>query len=108
MEGLDEKLPNLGHGFKRAAAQGIGIHWHAAPSDDTQPLRVRRGFHGRARFLNHGSREKGKTDREHFRQLDSLLLSAGAEESLRERSEQTGAVAARSIRVDSSAVGEAL
>jgi len=32
----------------------------------------------------------------------------GPEESLRERSEQTGAVAAGSIRVDSSAVGEAL
>jgi hypothetical protein len=35
-------------------------------------------------------------------------LSAGAEESVWERSEQTGAVAAGSIRVDPSAVGEAL
>jgi hypothetical protein len=105
MEGFDKKLPNFGHRFERAAPQRIGIHRHPAPSDDAQPLGVRRGFNGRAGILNHGRRKKGEADREHFWQVNSLLSSTGAEESLRERSEQTGAVAAGSIRVDSSAVG---
>jgi hypothetical protein len=108
MEGFDKKLPNFGHGFERAAPQGIGIHRHAAPSDDAQALGVRRNFNGRAGFLSDGRWKKGETDPEHLGQLNSLLLSAGTEEGLRERSEQTGAIAAGSIRVDASAVGEAL
>jgi hypothetical protein len=108
MEGFDKKLPNFGHRFESAAAQRIGIHWDPAPSDDAQPLGVRRGFNGRAGILHHGSRQKGKADREPFGQLNSLLLGAGTEEGLRERSEQTGAVTAGAIRVDSTAVGEAL
>jgi hypothetical protein len=108
MEGFDKKLPNFGHRFESAAPQAIGIHRHPAPADDAQPLGVRRDFNGRAGFLNHGRRKKGEADREHFGQLNSLLLSAGTEEGLWERSEQTGAIAAGSIRVDTSAVGEAL
>jgi len=108
MEGFDKKLPNFGHRFESAAAQRIGIHWDLAPSDDAQPLGVRCGFNGRASIFHHGSGKKGKADREHFRQLNSLLLSAGTEEGVRERGEQTGAVTAGAIRVDSSAVGEAL
>src|SRR5439155_8805355 len=108
MEWFDEKLPNLGHRFKRAAAQRIGIHRHAAPSDDAEALGACGGFHGGAGLVDDGGRKKGKANREHFGQVNSLLLRAGAEKGLRERSEQAGAVAAGSIRVDSSAVGEAL
>src|SRR5258708_24336472 len=108
MKGSDEELRNFGHGFKRGAAQGIGVHGQAAPADDAQALSVGSGFNGCAGFLNDGRRKKGEADREYFGQLDSLLLGAGAEEGLWERSEQTGAVAAGSVRVDTSAVGEAL
>jgi len=108
MERFDEKLPDFRHCFESTAAQRIGIHGHPAPPDDAQPLGVRRRFNGRAGFLNYGGRKKGETDRKHFGQLNSLLLSAGPKEGLWERSEQTGAVAAGSIGVDPSAVGEAL
>jgi hypothetical protein len=108
MEGFDKKLPNFGHRFESAATQGIGIHRYPAPADDAQPLGVRRNFNGGAGFLNHRRRKKGEADPEHFGQLNALLLSAGTEEGLWERSEQTGAVAAGSIRVDASTVGEAL
>ncbi len=46
MKRLDEKLPNFGHGFKRAATQGIGVHRHPAPPDDAQALGVGSGFNG--------------------------------------------------------------
>jgi hypothetical protein len=108
MEGFDKKLPNFGHRFESPAPQTIGIHRHAAPADDAQSLGVRRDLTGRARFLTHGRRKKSEADPEHFGQLNSLLLSAGTEEGLWERSEQTGAIAAGSIRVDASTVGEAL
>jgi hypothetical protein len=108
MKWLDEKLPNFGHRFQSAATQRIGIHGHAAPADDAQALGARGEFNGGAGFVNGGRRKKGKTDREHFRQVNSLLLSASAEKGLRERSEQTGAVAAGSVGVDSATVSEAL
>ncbi len=108
MEGFDKKLPNFGHRFERPAPQRIGVYRHPAPADDAQSLGVRRDFNGRAGFLNHGRRKKCKADPEHFGQLNSLLLSAGTEEGLWERGEQTGAIAAGSIRVDASTVGEAL
>src|SRR5260370_15484777 len=108
MKRFDEKLPNFRHRFKRAATQGIGIDRHAAPPEEAQPFTVRSGFNGRAGFLNLRRRKKGKTDPEDFRQINPLLSSAGAEEGLWERSEQTGAVAAGPVGVDSSAVGETL
>src|SRR5260370_22206621 len=107
MKRFDEELPNFGHGLKRAEAKRIGVHGHAAPADDAQALSVGSGFNGCAGFLNDGRRKKGEADREYFGQLDSLLLGASAEEGLWERSEQTGAVAAGSVRVDTSAEGEA-
>src|SRR4029077_9294472 len=97
MERLDEKLPYFGHRFERTAAQRISVHGNAAPSDDAEALGVRGGFHGGAGFVNLGGRKKGKADGEHLRELNSLLLSAGAEKSLRERSEQTGTVAAGAV-----------
>src|SRR5467141_461053 len=108
MKRLDEKLPNFGHGFKSTAAQGIGVYRNATPADDTEALGVSGGFDGRASFIKHGGRKKGEADGEHFRQLDSLLLRAGAEESLGERSEQSGAVAAGSIGINAAAMGETL
>src|SRR5713226_329841 len=108
MKRFDEKLPNFRHRFKRATTQGIGIDRHAAPPEEAQPFALRSGVNRRARFLNLGGRKKSKTDREHFRQINPLLSSAGAEEGLWERSEQTGAIAAGPVCVDSSAVGEAL
>jgi len=107
MEGFDEKLPDFGHGFQRSPTQRIRVHGHPAPADDAQPLGLGSGFNGRAGFLNHGGRKKGKANREHFGQLNSLLLGAGAKESLWEGNEQTGAVTAGPIRVNPSAVGEA-
>jgi hypothetical protein len=108
MKGLDEKLPNFRHGFKSTAAQGIGVYRNAAPADDAEALGVRGGFNGRAGFVNHGGGKKSEADGERFGEFNSLLLSAGAEESLGERSEQSGAVAAGSVRVDSASVGETL
>src|SRR5438132_12645643 len=107
MERLDEKLPNLRHCFQGAAPQRIGVYGHPTPDDDAEVLGVRGDFNGWTRFVNDGRRKKCKTDGEHFRQVDSLLLSAGAEKGLRKRSEQTGAVAAGSVRVDASTVGKA-
>src|SRR5216683_1553240 len=107
MEGFDEELPNFGHGFQRAAAQRIGVHGHAAPSDDAKTLGVRGGFNGGASFVDDRRRKKSEADGKHFWQRNSLLLSARAEEGLWERSEQTGAVAAGAVGVDTSAVGEA-
>ncbi len=108
MEGLDKKLPNFGHRFQSPAPQTIGIHRHPAPADDAHSLGVRRDFNSRAGFLKDRRRKKSEADPEHFGQLNSLLLSADTEEGLWERSEQTCAIAAGSIRVDASTVGEAL
>src|SRR5438132_12858254 len=102
MERLDEKLPNLRHCFQGAAPQRIGVYGDAAPADDAEALSVRGDFDGCAGFLHGGRRKKGKTNREHFGQINSLLLSAGAEKGLRKRSEQTCSVAASSVRVDAS------
>src|SRR2546430_15016622 len=107
MERLDEKLPNLRHCFQGAAPQRIGVYGDAAPADDAEALSVRSDFNGCTRFVNSGRRKKCKTDGEHFRQVDSLLLSAGAEKGLRKRSDPPGAVAAGAVRVDASAVGKA-
>src|SRR6267378_1472762 len=52
VEGLDEKLPNLRHGFEGAAAQGVRIDWDAAPSEHAEPFGIscspdcRLGFFG--------------------------------------------------------------
>src|SRR5207302_9479895 len=108
MEWLDEELPNFRHRFLGSATQRIGIHGDAALAAHAQALGVRGDFNGCARFLNGGRRKKRKTYGEPFGQFDSLLLSTGAEEGLRERSEQTGAVAAGSVGVDSASVGETL
>src|SRR5260370_9121947 len=108
MKRFDEKLPNFRHRFKRAATQGIGIDRHAAPPEEAQPFAVRSGFNGRAGLLNLGRMKKGNTDREPFRHIEPLTSNAGAEEGLWERSEQTGAVAAGPVCVDSSALGETL
>jgi len=57
MERLDEELPYFGHRFERTAAQRIGVHGNAAPSDDAEALGVRGSFHGSAGFVNS---EEGK------------------------------------------------
>jgi hypothetical protein len=108
MEWFNKKLPNFGHRFQRSAAQRIGVHGHAAPADDAEAFGVCGGFNGGAGFVDDGGRKKGEADREHLGQINSLFLSAGTEESLWERSEQTSTVAAGAIGVNSSAVGEAL
>src|SRR6266478_676347 len=108
MESFDEKLPNLWHRFEGAAAQRMRVCRNAAPANDAEALGVRSGFDGSAGFVEHGGRKKGEAHREHFGELNSLLLRTGTEEWLRKRSEQTGAVAAGAVGVNSSTVGEAL
>src|SRR5260370_27749968 len=108
MKGLDEDMTNCGLGSGGAGTKGISMHGDGAPADDAQALGAGGDFNGGAGLVNGGRRKKGKTDREHFRQVNSLLLSASAEKGLRERSEQTGAVAAGSVGVDSATVSEAL
>ena len=108
MEWFDEELPDFGHGFERAAAQGIGVHRDGAPTDDAKTLGVRSRLNGRAGIVKHGGRKKGEADREHFGQLNALLLGTGAEERLGKRSEQTSAVATSPIGVNATAVSEAL
>jgi len=108
MKWLDKELPNFGHRFQGAATQRIGVHGHAAPADDAQALGVRGDFNGCAGLFNDGRRKKGKANPEHFRQINSLLLSAGAKEGLRERSQQASPVAAGSVGINSTAVSEAL
>jgi hypothetical protein len=108
MERLDKKLPDFRHGFERPAAQRIGVHGHPAPSNDTQPLGICSDFDGRPCFLDHRGRQKGKPDRKHLNQLNSLLLGSGAEKRLGERSQQPCAIAAGSVRVNSAAVREPL
>jgi hypothetical protein len=107
MERFNKKLPNFGHGFQRTAAQRIGVDGHTAPPNDAKTLGVGGGFNGGTGFVDDGRRKKSDADREHFGQVNSLLLSASAEEELWERSEQTGAVAAGSIGVDATTMGEA-
>src|SRR5260370_20970416 len=85
----------------------MGVHRHEAPADDAEAFGVRGRFNGGAGFVDDGRRKKGEADGEHFWQLNSLLLSAGAEEGLWERSEQAGTVAAGAIGIDATAVGEA-
>src|SRR5207245_1275575 len=108
MERLDEKLPNLRHCFQGAAPQRIGVYGDAAPADDAEALGVRGDFNGCTRLVNSGRSKKSKTDGERFGQVHSLLLSTGAEKGLRKRSEQTCSVAASSVGVDASTVGETL
>jgi hypothetical protein len=108
VERLDEKLPDLGHGFESAAAQRIGVHGNAAPADDAETLGVRGSFDRGAGIVNLGRRKKGEADCERFGEFNSLLQSAGTEEGLRERSEQTGAIAAGAVGIDTTTVGEAL
>ncbi len=108
MEGLDEKLPDFWHRLERAAAERISVGGNAAPADDAEAFGVGSGFDGGAGFVEHGGRDKREADGEHFGQFNSLLLSASAEESLRKRSKQSGAIAAGTVGINASTVGEAL
>jgi len=59
MERLDEKLPDFRLRFKRAAAEGIGVHGNPAPADDAEALGLGRGFNSGASFVDDGRRKKG-------------------------------------------------
>lgn len=108
VERLDEKLPDFGHRFERAAAERIGVGGNAAPADNAEALGVGGGFDGGAGFVEGGGRDKREADCKDFGEFDSLLLGAGAEERMRKRCKKTGAVAAGTVGVDAAAVGEAL
>jgi hypothetical protein len=108
LEGLDEKLTDLRHGFESTPAKRVGVDGNAAPADDAQALGIGRRFDGGASFVNDGSGKKRESDGKEFGEVDSLFLRASAEEGLRKRSEQTGAVAAGSVSVNTATVGEAL
>jgi hypothetical protein len=108
MEWLDEELPDFRHRFERAAAERIGVGRNAAPADDAEALGVGSGFDGGAGFVEHEGRDERKSDGKQFGEFNSLLLGAGAEEGLRERSEKACAVAAGAVGVDAATVREAL
>jgi hypothetical protein len=107
VKGLDEKLPDFWHGFERAAAERIGVYGNATPTDDAEALGVSGGLDGAAGFIHFGNGKKSETYTEHFWKINALLFRAGAKERLWERGEKTGAVAAGTVGVNSTAMGEA-
>jgi hypothetical protein len=108
VERRDVKLPNLGHGLERFAAERVRVGGNAAPTEDAEALRIGGGFNSGARFVRRGGREKCETEAENFGEVDALLFGTGAKEFVRERSQKACAVAAGTIGIDATAMGETL
>jgi hypothetical protein len=104
MKWLDKELPGFRHGLKRHPSQRIGVHRNATPAKDSQPLDIRRCLYGSTSLGSRSRREKRKAQPEDLWKRNALLLRPRAKESVRYRSEQAGAIAARAIRVDTATV----
>jgi hypothetical protein len=108
MKRLDKKLPDLWHGFQGLAAQRIHIYRDPPPPRHAQPLGISSSFDCRASFPSRCSRQKRRAHGKNFGQLNPFFLRAGAEKTLWERGEQSGAIAAGTIGIHSAAVRQPL
>ena len=108
MQRLNKKLPDLRHRFERFASQRIHVHGNAPPTHHPQLFTIRRDINGCAEFHFRGSRKKRKSNPKMFRQLDLQFLRALAKELLRQRSQQSGAIAAGAVRVHATTVRQPL
>src|ERR1700730_21884 len=106
MKRLEKKLPSFRHGLERQPPQRIGVHRNAPPPKDSQPLDIRGRFYRRSSFRCCRRRKKRKAKPEDLRKSNSLLLRSRAEESVRNRGQQAGAVTAGAIRVHTAAMGQ--
>src|SRR5260370_25306818 len=108
MKWLGEELPGFRHRLERHPPQRIGVHRNAPPANYPQALHVRSSFYSRPGISRRPARKERKTQPEHLRKLNSLLLRPRPKESLWYRGQQPCAVAAGAIRVDTPAVRQTL
>src|SRR6202790_5141120 len=104
MKRFHKELPELRHGVQSQTSEAGRFRGHAAPPDNAKAFERRGVFDGSARLLLRACREKTKAQAKCFRELNSLLVGARAEERLRQREQQARAVAARSVRIDATAM----
>src|SRR5258708_1108602 len=108
MKWLDEELPPFRHRLHPHPPHRIAVPRNAAPPNSPQAPHVRTRSHSRPGISRRPARKERKTQPEHLRKLNSLLLRPRPKESLWYRGQQPCAVAAGAIRVDTPAVRQTL
>ena len=100
----DKKVPDLRRDFASSPSQQLHGHRDAPPSQDAQRFSHRCPADGFTNFLLAFRGKKHNSYAEAFGQVNSLLFCAGAKEFFGERGQQTGAVAAGAVRINSPAM----